>query len=24
VYNWVAEELSYIRVMTLPRDIRWR
>jgi len=22
VYNWVAEELSYIRVLTLPRDIR--
>lgn len=22
VYNWVAEELSYVRVMTLPRDIR--
>lgn len=22
VYNWAAEELSYIRVLTLPRDIR--
>lgn len=22
VYNWSAEELSYIRVMTVPRDIR--